>query len=93
MDIATFINNCVYEMDRSERTRRIREAFLAGYQSVRRLSEDELAALPQFVVMRQMWLFGVIAIRNLPNFSREVYDHWVFNLCLPFIRAWMEAPW
>jgi Ser/Thr protein kinase RdoA (MazF antagonist) len=93
MDIATFVNNSVYEMDRTARTRRVRDAFLVGYQSVRALSEGELSALPQFVVMRQMWLFGVVAIRNLRNFSREVYDHWVFDVCMPFIRAWMQNPW
>ena len=66
---------------------------MEGYQSVRALGEDELAVLPQFVVMRTMWLFGGIAIRNRRNFSRAVYDHWVFDTCMPFIRAWMEELW
>lgn len=34
-------------------------AFLRGYGSVRSLSENDLAAVPVFVAIRQLWLFGL----------------------------------
>ncbi|MBE9917768.1 homoserine kinase [Paenibacillus donghaensis] len=34
-------------------------AFLKGYQSVRTLSENDLRAVPVFVAIRQLWLFGL----------------------------------
>lgn len=35
------------------------DAFLRGYGSVRSLSENDLAAVPVFVAIRQLWLFGL----------------------------------
>jgi hypothetical protein len=34
-------------------------AFLKGYQSIRVLSENDLKAVPMFVAIRQLWLFGL----------------------------------
>jgi Ser/Thr protein kinase RdoA (MazF antagonist) len=34
-------------------------AFLAGYQATRRLSENDIEAVPLFVALRQLWLFGL----------------------------------
>jgi Ser/Thr protein kinase RdoA (MazF antagonist) len=93
MDVATFVSNAEHATGRTPGTRRVQEAFIEGYGSVRALSKADLTVLPEFVVMRTMWLFGVIAIRNRRNSSRAVYDHWVFDLCMPFIRAWMEEGW
>lgn len=35
------------------------DAFLRGYGSVRSLCENDLAAVPVFVAIRQLWLFGL----------------------------------
>jgi Ser/Thr protein kinase RdoA (MazF antagonist) len=92
LDIATFFGNQVYRLDKTERTRNIRAAFLAGYQSVRRLGQAELDVLPACVMLRQIWLLGIGA-RNLPDIGLAMFQSWVFGQCMPFIRAWMKEPW
>ena len=89
-DVATFTNNQIHQLGRTERTRRIVEAFLEGYGSVRTLSQAELEALPAFVVLRQIWLMGIGA-RNLPTMGTSPFEGWVFGKCMPFIRAWMAG--
>jgi Ser/Thr protein kinase RdoA (MazF antagonist) len=89
-DIATFYSNQIYQQGRTGRTRRILEAFLEGYQSVRALSQTELGALPSFVILRQIWLMGIGA-RNQPIIGLSLFESWVFDRCLPFIRAWMAG--
>ena len=89
-DIATFTNNQIHQLGKTERTRRIVQAFLEGYQSVRTLSQAELEALHPFVVLRQIWLMG-IGTRNLSNVGLSLFEHWVFGQCMPFIRAWMAG--
>jgi len=91
-DIANFFNNHLYNLTRIEQTQAIRDAFLAGYRSVRPLSEAELAALPAFVLLRQFWLWGVAA-RNLPNIttvSWPAFQHWLFEQCMSFVRVWVQ---
>ncbi len=91
-DIATFINNQVYNLDKTKRTKRIRAAFLEGYQSVHPLSDIELEVLPAFVMLRQIWLLGVGA-RYWPNIGLGMFQDWVFKQCMASIRAWMAEPW
>lgn len=90
-DIATFFNNQIHQLGRTERTKRILEAFLGGYQSVRVLSQTELRVLPSFVILRQIWLLGIGA-KNQPNIGLSLFESWVFDKCMPFIRAWMAEP-
>jgi Ser/Thr protein kinase RdoA (MazF antagonist) len=90
-DIATFFNNQIHQLGKAERTKNILEAFLEGYQSVRTLSQAELEALPSFVVLRQIWLLGVGA-KNQPDIGLNLFESWVFDKCMPFIREWMAGP-
>jgi len=91
-DIGTFFNNQIHQMGKTEHTKSILHAFLEGYQSVRPLSPTELEVLPAFVILRQIWLLGIGA-KNLPNIGLGLFESWVFNQCMPFIRAWMAEPW
>lgn len=91
-DIGNFVNNQLYALGRTERGRGVLDAFLAGYQSVRRLSPAELEALSSFVVLRQIWLLGIGA-KNMPNFGLGPFQDWCFNRCIPIIRSWMDEPW
>lgn len=90
-DIATFFNNQIHQLGRVERTKRILEAFLEGYESVRALSQTELEALPSFVILRQIWLLGIGA-KNQGSLGPDLFESWVFNKCMPFIREWMAEP-
>ena len=90
-DIATFFNNQIHQLSKTECTRNILKAFLEGYQSVRTLSQAELEALPSFVVLRQIWLLGIGA-KNQPNIGLNLFESWVFDKCMPFIREWMARP-
>jgi Ser/Thr protein kinase RdoA (MazF antagonist) len=92
LDISNFILIQVNQRDRSERARTIRVAFLDGYQSVRPLSEMELAVIPAFVLLRQIWMLGITA-RLSPNLGLEMVQSWVFDQCMPFMRDWMREPW
>jgi Ser/Thr protein kinase RdoA (MazF antagonist) len=87
-----FVNDQLYALGRTERGKGVSDAFLAGYQSVRRLSPAELDALGSFVMLRQIWLLGIGA-KNMPNFGLDPFQEWCFNQCMPIIRAWMEEPW
>jgi Ser/Thr protein kinase RdoA (MazF antagonist) len=91
-DIGTFFNNQIHQQGRTERTRTFLDAFLEGYQSVRPLSQTELDVLPSFVILRQIWLLGIGA-RNFPVIGLNLFEDWVFEKCIPFIRWWIEEPW
>jgi Ser/Thr protein kinase RdoA (MazF antagonist) len=87
-DIGTFFNNQLHQLGPKEGARDVLAAFLAGYQSVRPLSQIELEALPFFVVLRQIWLLGVGA-KNLPNIGLSMFEQWVFGQCIPLIKTWL----
>jgi Ser/Thr protein kinase RdoA (MazF antagonist) len=91
-DIATFFNNQLTQRGRTEHTRGLLDAFLNGYQSERRLSAAELAALPAFVTLRQLWNWG-LAVTNQAIVGRGLLDHWMFEICLPIFKAWVREPW
>jgi Ser/Thr protein kinase RdoA (MazF antagonist) len=91
-DIGNFVNNQLYQLGQTEHGRGILDAFLQGYQSLRPLSQIELDVLPSFVMLRQIWLLGVGA-KNLPNIGLGMFEGWLFEKCMPIIRAWMADPW
>jgi len=93
-DIATFINNHFIEHGRTDETKKTVDAFLAGYQTIRSLSQSELEALPSFVIMRQIWLLGISA-KYIPKstISLPMHEGWMFQHVMPFIRSWMKEPW
>lgn len=90
-DLANFINNEMI-FGQSEESQKLCDAFLEGYQSVRSLSEVELEALPAFVLLRQFWLWGV-GVRNLPNYSFQMFEDWVFEYGMRFVRTWVAEVW
>src|SRR5262245_26729180 len=91
-DIATFFNNQLTQRGRTEETRGLLDAFLKGYQSERRLSAAELAALPAFVLLRQLWIWGV-SVTNQAIVGRGLHEQWMFEICLPIFKAWAREPW
>ncbi|QOT12730.1 phosphotransferase [Paenibacillus sp. JNUCC32] len=59
-DIAEFrLAREIHSRHDPEEVERLWDAFLRGYCSVRSLSENDLAAVPVFVAVRQLWLFGL----------------------------------
>jgi len=93
-DIATFFNTQLIDQGRTNDTKRILDAFLAGYQSRRPLSQSEMECLPYFVILRQLWLLGTSA-RYIPKSTvgLDMYQRWIFEGVIPFIREWMADPW
>lgn len=87
-DIGAFFDNQLFALGKTERAESISDAFLEGYQSLRPLSPIELAVLPSFVMLRQIWLLGMGA-KNIPNIGLSLFQHWVFDRCMPLVRAWM----
>jgi Ser/Thr protein kinase RdoA (MazF antagonist) len=65
------------------------EAFLAGYHEVRELSDDELAAVPLFLVARQIWLMGLDASLESGYPPQWVGPEWL-PAQLAFIRGWVD---
>jgi len=63
--------------------------FLEGYQAVRPLSRTELEVLPFFVILHQIWLLGIGA-KNLPNIGVGLFQNWVFEMVMPFIKEWVQ---
>jgi Ser/Thr protein kinase RdoA (MazF antagonist) len=88
-DIATFFNNTYIEGGINDDTKKVLDAFLAGYQEIRPLSKSELETLPSFVLMRQIWLLGTSA-RYIPKSTVTMPQHeqWMFQHVMPFIRSW-----
>ena len=93
-DIATFFNTQLIDQGRTNDTKRILQAFLDGYQARRPLSQPELESLPDFVILRQLWLLGTSA-RYIPKSTvgLDMYQRWIFQGVMPFIREWMDDPW
>jgi Ser/Thr protein kinase RdoA (MazF antagonist) len=93
-DIATFFNTQLIDQGRTDDTKRILQAFLDGYQARRPLSQPELESLPDFVILRQLWLLGTSA-RYIPKSTvgLDIYQRWIFQGVIPFIREWMDDPW
>lgn len=93
-DIATFFNTQLIDHGRTNDTKRILDAFIAGYQARRPLGQPELESLPYFVILRQLWLLGTSA-KYIPKSTvgLDMYQRWIFQQVMPFIREWMEDPW
>jgi Ser/Thr protein kinase RdoA (MazF antagonist) len=88
-DIATFFNNQLNQEGHNTQTRGLLDAFLDGYQSIRPLSATEMAVLPAFVALRQIWLWG-ISMTNRPMVGLGLFDQWMREISLPTLRAWVD---
>jgi Ser/Thr protein kinase RdoA (MazF antagonist) len=87
-DLAQFlwrIGHSWSDPDRDHRTGRW-EAFLAGYNSVRSLSDAELQCVPAFVPLRLIWF---MAFRVRSNPQSVGFDY--FPTRLEFLQAWMRS--
>jgi Ser/Thr protein kinase RdoA (MazF antagonist) len=62
------------------------EAFLAGYQARRPLGRSDLAAVPLFLVLRQIWYLGLEASFAPERGSRHVDEQLAREL--PFLWRW-----
>lgn len=59
-DIAEFrLAREIHSRHDEDEVERLWEAFLKGYRDVRYLSENDVKAVPIFVALRQLWLFGL----------------------------------
>lgn len=65
------------------------EAFLAGYRAVRELSDQQLAAVPCFLVARQIWLMGMDATLQSGYPPQWVGPDWLPSMNA-VIRTWLE---
>lgn len=70
----------------------VRDAFLEGYQSERKLSKTELNALPYFVLLRHLWLLGS-GIRLSSEFGVGWLMGGYFEHYIQFLREWLTEPW
>ena len=64
------------------------DAFMQGYQSIRKLTETELAAIAAFEKIRVIWLFGIWT-----SFMDEFGTRWfysTFNETLSNLKKWIE---
>jgi Ser/Thr protein kinase RdoA (MazF antagonist) len=88
-DIATFFNNQLNQEGYTPQTRGLLDAFLDGYLSIRPLTPTERAALPAFVALRQIWLWG-ISMTNRPMVGHGLFEQWMHEITLPRLRAWVD---
>ncbi|SFF02135.1 Ser/Thr protein kinase RdoA involved in Cpx stress response, MazF antagonist [Paenibacillus algorifonticola] len=59
-DIAEFrLAREIHSRHNKDEVEQLWEAFLNGYRDIRHFSENDLKAVPIFVVLRQFWLFGL----------------------------------
>lgn len=59
-DIAEFrLAREIHSGGNKEEIEKLWESFLNGYRTVRNISESDLQAVPIFVALRQLWLFGL----------------------------------
>ncbi len=63
------------------------EAFLQGYQERRRLGATDVAAVPLFVVLRELWVIGQ-QTRMAAIHGYKGVDDAYFDERLRFLRAW-----
>jgi Ser/Thr protein kinase RdoA (MazF antagonist) len=62
--------------------------FLEGYESIRKLSDDERRSIPYFVLCREMFIMGV-ALQNLNRFPRRPSEDPVAG-CVDFLKRWID---
>jgi Ser/Thr protein kinase RdoA (MazF antagonist) len=61
------------------------EAFLNGYLQLRTLQTVDLAAVPLFVAIRQIWLVGLHAF-NAPDFGYSFLNDYYFDESMSILR-------
>ncbi|MEZ4868981.1 MAG: phosphotransferase [Caldilineaceae bacterium] len=86
-DISTFIWPLVFPGN-SDADGALRNAFLAGYQTVRPLSTAELTALPYFVLLRHLWAAGTAA-RYFPLDLGVKHINPLLEPALWFMQQWL----
>ena len=81
-DIAVFLGSMPLE---------IGAAFLEGYQSLRRLSAAEIAAIPTFVKIRLIWDTGDV-LAMVPLWGAGWVNDWHWDGLIGKLRRLMAVP-
>jgi Ser/Thr protein kinase RdoA (MazF antagonist) len=71
---------------------RVWEAFLAGYQAERAIAAIDVAAIPYFVAVRQVWIMG-LHCGNAKDWGVGWLNGQYFERSLNFLRAWERDEW
>jgi Ser/Thr protein kinase RdoA (MazF antagonist) len=88
-DLTVFLWNSCLER-RSTRWRASRwRAFLRGYGSIRPPAADDLAAVPLFLVARQIWLMGLDCRGQSDWLPQWLTPEW-FGSMVGYVRRWVE---
>lgn len=93
-DLATYIWVKIVDGPELDWSRKdLFRALLAGYQSVRPLTPEEIQALPGFAALRQFFLFGTL-IRHTPAWGHYVWwqPGWLDRMT-DFIRCCQDGQW
>lgn len=87
-DLGVFLWNSYLER-RSKRWRAQRwRAFLRGYRGVRPLGAEDLAAVPLFLVARQVWLMGLDCRGQSDWLPQWLTAEW-FRSMVGYVRGWV----
>lgn len=90
-DVAVFLLTRGFSFSRRANTDRMKQwnAFMEGYHTVRRLSDNELEAVNLFVPLRLIWQMGMLAKRPGET-QKQPNRQAVFESQLAFIRGWLK---
>lgn len=87
-EIAKFWQVCI----RTGMTRKTRDAFLQGYQSLNPLTEIELNHLQFFVQVAHIWSWA-IHVEGLKNYNYSQLDHYYFTQRLQKLKYLVSHEW
>ncbi|HEU0003372.1 MAG TPA: phosphotransferase [Ktedonobacteraceae bacterium] len=65
------------------------EAFLRGYRQQRTIQAVDLAAVPLFVAIRQIWLLG-LHTSNAPDWGYGFLNKHYFDSNMQFLKGWID---
>lgn len=82
-DIAVFR----WGMALNQQGEKLWESFLAGYMQQRPLQAIDLAAVPLFVLIRQIWFLGLHA-SNAPDWGYGFLNKYYFDSNIKFLKEW-----
>lgn len=66
------------------------KAYLEGYNSIRQLSEDELASINVFYALRELWIMGLHADVMGKNAGCSWYNDGYFNYHIGILKLWYQ---
>lgn len=84
-DIAVFL----WSREESHQDEKLWEVFLAGYMQHRTLQPVDLAAVPVFVAIRQIWLLG-LHTANAPDWGYSMLNDFYFDVSMNILKECVE---